>query len=1388
MATITELLQQPPPQDFGLVPTQQPPPLTPPLPEVSIERDPFAGLEEVPDPFAGLEEVPDPEGDPFASLEPVDELQVRPVEDLVEDREFFDPIQYYSDNPDVVRNPEDRKKLLEVYRQRDKEGLVAKEVVKAAATEAVPTVGKIFTGLRDLAAGAIDVGLQPAANVVLGTLTGDIFDPQMRRELLAETKRGQKKGVAQQAAGSELAAFGLTDLARTGSRKLTESLQASGVGAAAVERAAQAVPTDSPERAAVEARAAELGVAVPEKTDQELLLQLAEGAEFRKQMQAIAQGEGEVAKATGLDKETLAEDGVTLNPEVIERLSLVDPLQIIAGAGVFRVANAAGNVLLTAPTRAAAEAAIGKIASHAATIAPRTAGKAAELTGRAVRAISPYVPLQGKKSLIDLAARGVEATGQGVVRTSDLLAGSSTFQKALLGTAEGALAAAPIAAAAEDDTTAGAILGAGALLGGAARGAIEGAGAPGRALVESRLAPKPDIFPRTTSRAYGISRGLDEAHAQAIKTLPEQARNEVNALREATRELGGEIYTLDPDLYFQTLMEHAERAKGANLNANEIAQLQGLARTKGYFDMTLPAADGKTRRVVVLNSAKPDVTHEVGHLFFSLLSPERQADLIQTARDTLTPEQRAEYQARYEQDLGRVESENYALEELVAENFSQALRNTRLRDLAAPPTLRQKIGRSLLDFAEEAGIDLTEGATTPAGAPSSYRFNNAVRRAANEVLNPPSAEPVVAPRAEPVSLGEAARQLEPLPRDIPAEVVSRAPRAAPRTRQPATPTEAAAQASNAAEAATLAAEAPTEPLAGGTRSPRELLGQVSEAIAAQEGIKINYLSAPDEPAAATTSNRAARREIIEAFRSMPQEARALWEKTFFPEKIRKTSKGYQVQGWAPEVFASNAHKLAKFLSETPEAAALSPYAIDPKTKSFTPDAWQQLYADTQTFVQNQARGATGSGEPLVVPRSATEAGAFAPPTRPGVRELGQTQADFINMLFGYKLPETPRIQKGKRPLNVIGQEVSEATMAGRVEPPVRPRGEFTGPEAVRQGIEGVSISEVNPLRNQFEAAAQAAKKPMPSFIESWQNLNLENIKEVQSVPEAPQFRGNTLTLTAGFQPERSWRVTGRRRGEKTEVTVRAEDIATARKLAEAEGLTVDRVEAGNKLDMDVGFQASGARTARGAEAEAAGFDVRHSGDPSRPRVGLFRDSELAGEIIATRNSPTEANIAEVRIEEPFRGQKLSEVLYREMGQRLKEEGIEDVTGMVVDERALSTRKKVFPDTTIESEIQIGDTAPAREVRSRIPLELQFQGPIRAAALRDVKTGKVYEDVTHFGALNKLIPDLEKGFNLETGLEGRIEDGFVTKDGDFVDRAAAAELVGREGELVSEDLR
>jgi hypothetical protein len=440
-------------------------------------------------------------------------------------------------------------------------------------------------------------------------------------------------------------------------------------------------------------------------------------------------------------------------------------------------------------------------------------------------------------------------------------------------------------------------------------------------------------------------------------------------------------------------------------------------------------------------------------------------------------------------------ADSYLARELAAENFDMVFKN--LSAALQNPGLPGRLARVVANLVSTLGGEpLSPEVTSQIGQVSpKFKVTEAVRLAPHLVqpkAGSPKPEilPVVKPKGPSEPLLPSPKPNEPKP-EVKEPITEENP-------------------------AQIAAEAPTTPIAGGTASPRELLGTIAEAIAQRAGVKINYLSAPEEPAAATTSNRDVRRQMIETFRTMPPEARSLWEKTFFPEKVLKL-KGdkYQVLGWAPEVFAANAHKLAAKLEELGVSEA-SPYPIE--KGSFTSEGWQELYRDVQKFVQNQMGGRTGAGESLVVPKMP---GMTAPPEKGQPAALDQTKADLINMLFNFRLPDTARVQKGKLPLNIAGQDVSEATKPGRTAIPIIPRGSFEGAEAARQGIEGRPIKEVNPLRQQIEAAAQAKGVPMPEFLEAIQRLNLENIKEVQIAPEVPEFRGNTLTLSAGFQPPKT---------------------------------------------------------------------------------------------------------------------------------------------------------------------------------------------------------------------------------------------------------------------------
>jgi hypothetical protein len=688
----------------------------------------------------------------------------------------------------------------------------------------------------------------------------------------------------------------------------------------------------------------------------------------------------------------------------------------------------------------------------------------------------------------------------------------------------------------------------------------------GRVLSGQLIAPR-EYGIDTPVTSSGNFPSLDAMHSAAYSAAPPGVRARLNAVRQFAS--GANVNT---DVFLAPDGPTLERVLiDSGVDANTAKQ---FSQQEGFFTTSLPDRAGNPRRVIVARNVEA-TPHESFHAFQDVLGESANRELDTLIRQEYGNRWDAEgnrYAQRLVGDLGNRAWEEVILDEsgwgldaakekiysdiynrLEAETGA-APTEAQVRDLADPELVRvfneaqsrnpnanpNQFWREILSPAEakaeadryiarelaaenfdavfkQQGAGLTPGTSIP----------QRLARVVGNFVSALGGEPLAGRRTEigqieprfavTERVSELARGKQ-QPVVQPRAATPPATPAAPKGRIPVTP-EGRQQVAD--EARTLAESAPEEPIPGGTRSPRELLGQIAEAIAQQAGVRINYLSAPGEPAAATTSNRTARREIIEAFRTMPQAARSLWEKSFFPERVIKTKSGYQVMGWAPEVFAANAHKLARALSEIPGGENLTPYQLDAANKTFSEAGWRQLFDDTQTFVRNQMAGQTGAGEPLVVPAGVTERGFFAPPSTPArASALAQPNADVVNMLFNFKLPESPRITSGKLPLNIAGQEISIATARGpqRLSVPVEPKPQFAGKQAAELGIEGRSILEVNPARAAIESAAKQAGVELPSFIEAIQKLNLENIKEVELAPELPQFRGNTLTLTAGFQP------------------------------------------------------------------------------------------------------------------------------------------------------------------------------------------------------------------------------------------------------------------------------
>lgn len=683
---------------------------------------------------------------------------------------------------------------------------------------------------------------------------------------------------------------------------------------------------------------------------------------------------------------------------------------------------------------------------------------------------------------------------------------------------------------------------------GTALGAASALGRVGRRVISGQLVAPREYGVNTITPSSGNFPTLDAVHSDSIRNATPGEQTRLNAVR-----LFAKGAAPGTDIFFAkdrtALVDALTRSGMSSDTAGRFAD------NEGFFTATLPDKNGVPRPVIIARNVEA-APHEAFHAVQDVLgeAANREVDNIIKAEYADQWEQFGQrYASRLAEPQGKavLDWRETILDETgsgsveAVEKLSQTIANeltgqtgadapadfvqqrvraewSRLMDEARqrnPQGRPEQVWRDVLSPEEATAVADRYIARELAAENFDIVFKNLgasldaekpgirkLARIAANLISTLGGEPLAGRRSE---IGQIEPRFGVTKAVTKAPVTTVGPRSAPRTVAPTTPRTVAESPAN--EARTIAAEAPDTIQAGGTRSPRELLGEMAEAIAQRSGVKINYLSAPGEPAAATTSNRAARREIIEAFRTMPAEARSLWEKSFFPERVLKTKNGFQIMGWAPEVFAANAHKLAGWLADHPGVA--SPYAVDTATKSFTPDAWRQLFSDTQQYVINQQAGATGAGGELVVPASVLERGFTAPVRTGGETGLAQANADVISMLFGIKLPETPRITKGRLPRALAAEDVSAATLPGRVSEPARPRGEFSGAEAEAQGIAGREIREVNPFRQQVEAAGNP-----PSLIEAIQRLNLENIKEVALAPEHPQFRANEFVVAAGFQP------------------------------------------------------------------------------------------------------------------------------------------------------------------------------------------------------------------------------------------------------------------------------
>lgn len=1095
-------------------------------------------------PFDQIEAAPAETID-ASQISHVDDFHRRNASDLHQD-DKFDPRQYFADNPDVAKDPAQLQKLLDVYRSRRERGVTLGAVgegVKAAPGTAV----KFAKGLGMLANNVFEFsGLQPLFNKAASVVTGDAFDKQKSEALDKESENRARQAYSEFQAATELSATGLSDLGRTGARKV-------------------------------------FGKSIKDTTDQELLAQLSEDAAFQSQLREVQSGRGESLKAAGLDADTLAKDGIQLDSAAIEHLSLVDPATVIATAGLFKVVGTGGKILATAATEAGAA----KAATALNNLATQAAGKTVQAAGRGVTAagegaakLAGAVPEAAAEAVGAgaglansgtvsgayvgaKAARGIQAglvkagqgaarVGEGITNLGEQITGqipvSAGVQKlsnfvgtygrpvtgAVKGAAIGTAAAAPLALLADDDQTAGGILSGGISLGGIA-GATHGTfGAVTDAASNKYFGAHEKLLPAVNSPAYGIEPALDVAHQAAIQAVPVRERNLVNNFREGTRNLGGEFYMVNEAEYTKGVAEAYKRETGKDITPE---LLKKYADTHAQFSEYRPDAQGNVRKVVLLNADAKGLLHDAGHLFDASLTPEVAESLRQAVRDTFTPEQLADAQARYERRLGTKLTPERGMDEFIAEQFNALFHNVPLNEMTAPQSLISKFTDTIAKGAEALGVDLARGKTTPSlNNPLSVGLRELFKNAASEITKanesatpapttPPSgpAGPTSGPGPTPTA------PATPPVNPTPGSVVPSGP-AAPVTPAPVAPNPAAprnirvTKAQQDAFAKRAAETGVTEAKANATEpETRARVNEISDSMAAGNPVlEIEHLGIKNEGSAAAPTGRTVRRAEqakgyadLEEIRAdnranAPESIVNTHQKTFVP--VRFTN-----QGGTPTLIAmsldkviSNIHKIVSDAADK-NSSRLIPY--ESENGKLTEAGWNKAIADAQAYAENQHNGFRGDGQQLVRP---TEDLGFSIPAENvdyTPQLLAAPEANFQNLIQGLATPETAREQKGLTPGNIKGQVLAEGNKRTLLTPAqIKPK------NVTKQDFKsfpGRSVKEVNPLRNELAAAGVDVR----DLIEVTERIRAKDVASVKPRPDINFKAPVTDIIRGGFLPK-----------------------------------------------------------------------------------------------------------------------------------------------------------------------------------------------------------------------------------------------------------------------------
>lgn len=481
----------------------------------------------------------------------------------------------------------------------------------------------------------------------------------------------------------------------------------------------------------------------------------------------------------------------------------------------------------------------------------------------------------------------------------------------------------------------------------------------------------------------------------------------------------------------------------------------------------------------------------------------------------------------------------------------------------------------------------------------------------------------------------------------------------------------------------------------------QAIKSLADATASGEEHDVEYWGAQGGPGTEIASMRPERRAEIEAQRSAKNEKRRPFIMRFLPRSVRATKKGAQFVGISSDVLQANVDKSAAWMTEveqkSPGATKSLPYDLTTQTGR------AEYEKDLRTYNENQSNGYTGSGLPLNVPTDVvTRTGGkiYAPEVKGKPIPLEQAKADFINYTYNTQIPEG---NSKVAPLHIAGQDISQATLPGRVVSPVSPRGEYTPEQLKAMKLDETSprgVREVNPVRKQIEQIAQATV-PKPSLIEAEVRLNHDRIisaKPVTSEAKTPVKGSNLLTREAGFEPN-----------------AKTEDEDLSKRLE-----NLNDTEDQEKAKQAAQFEPA---TDAGKEAEDRGFSFVHETDPETGTIRLALLNDLGKQVSLLDAAPDHAqpnkmfHVDNVITDEAYRRQGLATVLYRELGALLQKKGVKVLGGLTVNDNPRGAREKVFGPPIREQKLESaqGPGYDFRKTFSAIKSDAQFEPASTAGA-------------------------------------------------------------------------